>query len=118
VCGLQKAAKFQFGFPVQIKDNSNSEWNTVASVNGNVLTMQNNLAYTYHAANAGVVEALERARWNYLVKNATQPNIGERALSMASFEGALSIEGVSVVLARLLLVVHLFLSGPCRVFPL
>ena len=80
VCGLQKAAKFQLGFPVQIKDNSNSEWNTVVSINGNVLTMQNNLAYTYHAANAGVVEALERARWNYLVKNAIQPNIGERAL--------------------------------------
>jgi hypothetical protein len=53
--------KFQAGFPVQIYDNSNSEWNTVASINGNVLTMQNNLSYTYHMANGGAVEGPDPA---------------------------------------------------------
>jgi hypothetical protein len=53
--------KFQSGFPVQIHDNSNTEWNVVASVNGNVVTMQNNLAYTYHVANGGVVEGPDPA---------------------------------------------------------
>ena len=53
--------KFQSGYPVQIYDKSNSEWNTVASVNSNVVTMQNNLAYTYYVANGGVVEAPDPA---------------------------------------------------------
>ena len=53
--------KFQSGFPVQIHDNSNTEWNVVASVNGNVVTMQNNLAYTYHVANGSVVEGPDPA---------------------------------------------------------
>jgi hypothetical protein len=48
--------KFQAGFPVKIYDNSNSEWNVVGSVDGNILTMQNNLAYTYHVANGGSVD--------------------------------------------------------------
>jgi hypothetical protein len=53
--------KFQAGFPVQIYDNSNSEWNVVASVNGNVVTMQNNLVNTYHVANGGTVEGPDPA---------------------------------------------------------
>jgi hypothetical protein len=54
-------SKFQSGYPVQIYDKSNSEWNIVASVNSNVVTMQNNLAYTYHVANGGVVEGPDPA---------------------------------------------------------
>jgi hypothetical protein len=53
--------KFQAGFPVQIYDNSNSEWNVVASVNGNVVTMQNNLVNTYRVANGGTVEGPDPA---------------------------------------------------------
>lgn len=53
--------KFQAGFPVQIYDNSNSEWNVVGSVNGNVVTMQNNLVNTYHVANSGTVEGPDPA---------------------------------------------------------
>lgn len=53
--------KFQSGYPVQVYDNSNSEWNVVGSVNGNVVTMQNNLAYTYHVANGGTVEGPDPA---------------------------------------------------------
>ena len=53
--------KFQSGYPVQIYDNSNSEWNVVGSVNGNVVTMQNNLVNTYHVANGGTVEGPDPA---------------------------------------------------------
>jgi hypothetical protein len=49
-------SKFQAGFPVEIKDDAHSEWNTIASIAGNALTMQNNLAYTYYAAKNGCVE--------------------------------------------------------------
>jgi hypothetical protein len=48
--------KFQSGYPVQIKDDVHSEWNTVSSVAGNVVTMQNDLQYTYYVAKNGVVE--------------------------------------------------------------
>ena len=58
---VSDGTKFHSGYPVQIKDNSNSEWNTVASVNGNVLTMQNNLSYTYSVAKSGVVEGTDPA---------------------------------------------------------
>jgi hypothetical protein len=54
-------SKFQSGYPVQIKDSSNSEWNTVASVAGNVLTMQNNLQSTYYVSKNGVVEGPDPA---------------------------------------------------------
>lgn len=52
---------FQANFPVQIKDDAHSEWNTVSSVNGNVLTMQNNLANTYYVAKNGTVEGPDPA---------------------------------------------------------
>jgi len=48
--------KFLSGYPVQIFDDAHSEWNTVASVAGNVVTMQNNLAYTYYVDKNGKVE--------------------------------------------------------------
>ena len=48
--------KFQAGYPVEIKDDAHAEWNTVASVAGNVVTMVNNLAYTYYVAKNGKVE--------------------------------------------------------------
>lgn len=43
-------SKFQTKFPVEIKDDAHSEWNIVDTVNGNVLTMENNLANTYYVS--------------------------------------------------------------------
>lgn len=54
-------SKFQANFPVQILDDVHSEWNTVASVNGNVVTMQNNLANTYYVTKNGKVEGPDKA---------------------------------------------------------
>jgi hypothetical protein len=54
-------SKFQVNYPVEIKDDAHSEWNTVASIAGNVLTMQNNLAYTYYVAKNGSVEGPDPA---------------------------------------------------------
>jgi hypothetical protein len=51
--------KFRAGYPVQIYDNSNSEWNVVGSVNGNTITMQNNLVNIYHEADGETVEGLD-----------------------------------------------------------
>jgi hypothetical protein len=48
--------KFQADFPVEIEDDAHAEWNEVGSVAGNVLTMKNNLAYTYYVAKNGKVE--------------------------------------------------------------
>jgi len=48
--------KFQVGYPVEIKDDAHSEWNTVASITGNVVTMQNNLVYSYYVNKNGKVE--------------------------------------------------------------
>jgi hypothetical protein len=53
---VSDGTKFQANYPVQIMDDVHSEWNTVASVAGNVVTMQNNLAYTYYVAKNGKVE--------------------------------------------------------------
>ena len=53
--------KFQSGFPVEINDDAHSEWNQVNTVNGNVVKMQNNLAYTYHVAKNGKVEGPDPA---------------------------------------------------------
>jgi len=49
-------SKFRVGYPVEIKDDARAEWNKVASINGNVLTMENNLQYTYYVAKNGRVE--------------------------------------------------------------
>jgi len=48
--------KFSAGMPVEIKDSAHSEWNEVDSVAGNVVTMKNNLAYTYYVAKGGTVD--------------------------------------------------------------
>ena len=54
-------SKFQAGYPVEIKDDAHSEWNEVASVSGNVVTMVNNLQYTYYVAKNGEVESPDPA---------------------------------------------------------
>jgi len=54
-------SKFQADFPVEIKDDAHSEWNEVDSVDGNVVTMKNNLAYTYYVSKDGVVEGPDPA---------------------------------------------------------
>jgi len=48
--------KFLAGMQVEIKDSAHSEWNEVDSVAGNVVTMKNNLAYTYYVAKGGTVD--------------------------------------------------------------
>jgi len=53
--------KFQSGYPVQVSDDAHSEWNTVSSVNGNAVMMQNNLANTYYVAKEGKVEGPDPA---------------------------------------------------------
>ncbi|MGD0405130.1 MAG: hypothetical protein ABSB10_00555 [Candidatus Bathyarchaeia archaeon] len=58
---VSDGTKFQTGYPVQIKDASNSEWNIVSSVVGNNVTMQNNLQATYHVAASGAVEGPDPA---------------------------------------------------------
>ena len=54
-------SKFKVGYPVEIKDEAHAEWNRVASINGNVLTMENNLAYTYYVNKDGKVEGPDPA---------------------------------------------------------
>ncbi len=54
-------SKFQADFPVLISDSAHSEWNEVESVLGNVVTMKNNLAYTYYVAKGGLVEGPDPA---------------------------------------------------------
>ncbi|MEM0313802.1 MAG: hypothetical protein QXQ41_04565 [Candidatus Bathyarchaeia archaeon] len=49
-------SKFRVGYPVEIKDNAHAEWNRIAEVNGNVLTMENPLQHTYRVAKGGKVE--------------------------------------------------------------
>jgi len=48
--------KFSAGMPVEIKDSAHSEWNEVDSVAGDVVTMVNNLTYTYYVAKGGTVD--------------------------------------------------------------
>ena len=54
-------SKFRVGYPVEIKDDAHAEWNKVAAINGNVLTMENNLQYTYYVAKNGKVEGPDPA---------------------------------------------------------
>jgi len=53
--------KFQADYTVEVKDDAHSEWNEVDSVAGNVVTMKNNLAYTYYVAKNGKVEGPDPA---------------------------------------------------------
>jgi len=54
-------SKFLADYPVEIKDDAHSEWNEVDSVAGNVVTMVDNLAYTYYVAKNGKVEGPDPA---------------------------------------------------------
>ncbi|MCX8177947.1 MAG: pectate lyase [Candidatus Bathyarchaeota archaeon] len=54
-------SKFQAGCPVEIKDDAHSEWNRVAAVNGNVLTMEDDLQYIYYVNKNGRVEGPDPA---------------------------------------------------------
>jgi len=54
-------SKFQVGYPVEIKDDAHSEWNKVAAINGNVLTMETNLQHTYYVNKNGRVEGPDPA---------------------------------------------------------
>jgi len=54
-------SKFRVGYPVEIKDDAHAEWNKVASISGNVLTMENNLQYTYYVNKNGKVEGPDPA---------------------------------------------------------
>lgn len=47
---VEDGSVFAAGMPVWIKDSAHSEWNEVASVLGDVVTMVNNLQYTYYIA--------------------------------------------------------------------
>lgn len=58
---VEDGSKFQVGYPVEVKDDAHNEWNKVAAVNGNVLTMENNLAYTYYVNKNGKVEGPDPA---------------------------------------------------------
>jgi hypothetical protein len=58
---VSDGSKFQTGFPVEIKDDAHNEWNEVDSVVGNVVTMKNNLAYTYYVSKDGLVEGPDPA---------------------------------------------------------
>ena len=53
--------KFKVDYPVEIKDDAHSEWNKVASISGNTLTMENNLQYTYYINKNGKVEGPDPA---------------------------------------------------------
>ena len=58
---LTDSSKFQVGYPVEIKDDAHAEWNQVASINGNILTMENNLQHTYYVNKNGRVEGPDPA---------------------------------------------------------
>jgi len=53
---VAEGSNFQAGFPVEIKDDAHSEWNEVDSVAGNIVTVKNNLQYTYYVNKNGKVE--------------------------------------------------------------
>ena len=53
---VEDGSKFQVGYPVEIKDDAHAEWNKVAAVNGNTLTMENNLQYAYYVNKNGRLE--------------------------------------------------------------
>jgi hypothetical protein len=58
---VSDGTKFKVGYPVEIKDDAHAEWNKVASISGNTLTMENNLAYAYYVNKNGKVEGPDPA---------------------------------------------------------
>jgi hypothetical protein len=101
-------AKFQAGFPVQIYDNSNSEWNVVGSVNGNVLTMQNNLAYTYHVANGGSVDGPDPSFGQGVMAAAFAIDFLYQAYSSSQFAG-----NQAAILAEIQSLANFIVSQQC-----
>lgn len=53
---VEDGTKFQVGYSVEIKDDAHAEWNKVAAINGNTLTMENSLNYSYYVDKNGKVE--------------------------------------------------------------
>ncbi|MCW4018000.1 MAG: hypothetical protein NWF00_04890 [Candidatus Bathyarchaeota archaeon] len=53
---VSDGSAFEAGMPVQIKDSVHCEWNEVASVFGNTVTMVKNLAYTYYTSKGSLVD--------------------------------------------------------------
>jgi hypothetical protein len=58
---VEDGSRFQAGFPIQLKDSAHSEWNEVKSVDGDVLTLVNDLTNTYYMSKAGMVEGPDLA---------------------------------------------------------
>ena len=84
---VSDGAKFQNGYPVQIKDSASSEWNTIASVNGNTVTMQNNLQCSYFVAKSGVVEGPDPSFGKGAFPAAFAINFLYEAYSSMQFQG-------------------------------
>jgi hypothetical protein len=80
-------SNFEASYPVQISDSGGNEWNTVASVLGNVITMENNLQRTYYAANAGKVEGPEPAYGRGVMSAAFAIDFLSQAYGAAQFAG-------------------------------
>src|SRR4030042_187945 len=57
---VKDGSKLSPDMPCQIKDSAHSERNEVYSVNGNVVTMKNNLSYTYYVAKGGTVDHADK----------------------------------------------------------
>jgi hypothetical protein len=53
---VENDAAFSSGMPVWIKDSAHSEWGKVASVLGNVVTLQANLQYSYFTAKDATID--------------------------------------------------------------
>jgi len=79
-------SKFQVGYPVEIKDDAHTEWNKVASISGNVLTMENNLAYTYNATKNGRVEGPDPAYGRGVLASAFAIDFLHEAYNAKQFE--------------------------------
>jgi hypothetical protein len=79
-------SKFQAGYTVEIKDDAHSEWNEVDSVAGNVVTMKNNLAYTYYVSKSGKVEGPDPAFGRGVLAAAFAMDFLYEAYSASQFE--------------------------------
>ncbi len=101
-------SKFEAGYPVQISDSGGSEWNTVASVLGNVVTMENNLQRTYYAANAGKVEGPEPAYGRGVMSASFAVDFLTQAYGAAQFAGQ-----QSAVLAKIVELADWILTQQC-----
>ncbi len=58
---VSNGSNFQANYPVKLKDSAHSEWNEVDSVAGNVVTLKNDLAFSYAVSKGGLVEGPDPA---------------------------------------------------------